>query len=129
MALKEKQEHVLEIIDLSANRHTAVFLKEKLEAILKLNSVLIKSVIACVTDNPAVMVKMRNDLNATNTENLNIDLLFEDETFEEPLEFDIEAVSVAIDDEELAMEEFFDVSTFKQDQEIIDEDSNSMTHI
>ncbi|CAG8823376.1 19841_t:CDS:1, partial [Dentiscutata erythropus] len=66
---------------------------------------------------------------ATNTENLNIDLLFEDETFEEPLEFDVEAVSVAMDDEELAMEEFFDVSTFKQDQEIIDDDSNSMTHI
>ncbi|CAG8633758.1 1952_t:CDS:2 [Ambispora leptoticha] len=62
IALKEEQEHVLEIINLSANRHIAVFLKEKLRAILKLNSVLIKSVIACVTDNPVVMVKMRNDL-------------------------------------------------------------------
>ncbi|CAG8834123.1 13032_t:CDS:1, partial [Racocetra persica] len=66
---------------------------------------------------------------ATNTENLNIDLLFKDELFEKPLEFDVEAVSVAIDDEELAIEEFFDISTFKQDQEIINEDSNSMTYI
>ncbi|CAG8467750.1 1991_t:CDS:2 [Cetraspora pellucida] len=66
---------------------------------------------------------------ATNTENLNIDLLFEDELFEEPLEFDIEAISVAMDNEKLVIEEFFDVSTFKQNQEIIDEDLNSMTYI
>ncbi|CAG8633737.1 1951_t:CDS:2 [Ambispora leptoticha] len=74
-------------------------------------------------------ISSTNLTNAMNTENLNIDLLFKDETFEEPLEFDVEAVNVAMDDKKLAMEEFFDVSTFMQDQEIIDEDSNSMTHI
>ncbi|CAG8472508.1 7407_t:CDS:2 [Dentiscutata heterogama] len=31
MALKEEYEHILDIIDLSANRHTAVFLQEKIE--------------------------------------------------------------------------------------------------
>ncbi|CAG8658548.1 7362_t:CDS:2 [Cetraspora pellucida] len=61
MTLKEDQEHILDIIDLSANHHTTVFLQKKIEKVLELNSVSINSVIACVTDNPSVMIKMKND--------------------------------------------------------------------
>ncbi|CAG8558635.1 8842_t:CDS:2 [Cetraspora pellucida] len=62
IALKEEQKHILDIIDLLANHYIAVFLQEKIEKVLELNSVSINSVIACITDNLSVMVKMKNDL-------------------------------------------------------------------
>lgn len=62
MALWQEIEHVLEINDLSAQRHNADFRKQELVEVLKLNGINTSSVIACVTDNPSVMVKMRNDL-------------------------------------------------------------------
>ncbi|BBN12301.1 hypothetical protein MPTK1_5g18930 [Marchantia polymorpha subsp. ruderalis] len=64
MALWQEIEHVLEINDLSAQRHNADFRKQELVEVLKLNGINTSSVIACVTDNPSVMVKMRNDLKA-----------------------------------------------------------------
>ncbi|CAG8669052.1 12305_t:CDS:2, partial [Cetraspora pellucida] len=63
MALKEDKEHVLDIVDLSANRHTATFLKDQLEKILNSSSISLNSaIIACVTDNSAVMTRMKNIL-------------------------------------------------------------------
>ncbi|PTQ44914.1 hypothetical protein MARPO_0017s0031 [Marchantia polymorpha] len=62
MALWQEIEHVLEVNDLFAQRHNANFLKQEFLEVLKLNGINTSSVIACVTDNPSVMVKMRNNL-------------------------------------------------------------------
>ncbi|CAG8696731.1 13831_t:CDS:2, partial [Dentiscutata erythropus] len=57
-----------------------------------------------------------------NTNNLLIDL-FEEEEFEEPLEFEVEAVNIDINDE-LVMDKFFDIGIFEQlEQEVVDESS------
>ncbi|CAG8490172.1 17981_t:CDS:2 [Cetraspora pellucida] len=62
MALKENQEYVLDIIDLSSNQHTAAFLKYKVKKILQLSLVSIDSlIIACITDIPSVMIKIRTN--------------------------------------------------------------------
>ncbi|CAG8717112.1 6704_t:CDS:2, partial [Racocetra persica] len=58
-----------------------------------------------------------NTTNATDTENSNIDLLFEEEELEEEtLEFDIKVVNIDIRDE-LVIEEFFDMNIFRQYQD------------
>ncbi|CAG8816255.1 23249_t:CDS:1, partial [Racocetra persica] len=62
------------------------------------------------------------------TKNFDIDLFFEEEGFEEPLEFDIKEVSITINDE-LGIDKFFDISIFKQDQEVINESSSLATLI
>ncbi|CAG8723229.1 26794_t:CDS:2 [Gigaspora margarita] len=51
--------------------------------------------------------------NLTNVENSDNNLLFEEEEFEkEPLEFDVEAVTINMNDE-LMIEEFFDMEVFE----------------
>ncbi|CAG8682839.1 4410_t:CDS:1, partial [Cetraspora pellucida] len=62
MALKEHQEIVLDILDLSAHRHTSEFLKDKVKEILLVNGIQISSTIAIVTDNASNMDKMRRIL-------------------------------------------------------------------
>ena len=59
MALKENQETVIDVLDLSAHRHTGDFLKDKLEEVLSANGIKIPSILACVTDNPSNMSKIR----------------------------------------------------------------------
>ncbi|KAI9910143.1 hypothetical protein PsorP6_010809 [Peronosclerospora sorghi] len=54
--------HVLEIIDLSAYRHNAEFLHQELKRVIEINCLQVSSVIACVTESPASMVKLRHDL-------------------------------------------------------------------
>ncbi|CAG8718552.1 26935_t:CDS:2 [Dentiscutata erythropus] len=66
-----------------------------------------------------------NLVNIANTEDSGIDL-FKEEEFEEPLEFEVEAVNIDINDE-LVMDEFFDIGIFEQlEQEVVDE--SSMIH-
>ncbi|CAG8545044.1 5471_t:CDS:2 [Ambispora leptoticha] len=60
MVLKEHEEHVIDIVDLSANRHRASFIKNKFQEIFVSNGFQISSAIACVTDNPSVMELMKN---------------------------------------------------------------------
>lgn len=60
MVLKELQEYLVDIIDLSADRHRAAFIKETTKDTLTRNGFQIKSAIACVIDNPPVMESMRN---------------------------------------------------------------------
>ncbi|CAG8558616.1 8841_t:CDS:1, partial [Cetraspora pellucida] len=56
----------------------------------------------------------------TNIANSSIDL-FEEEKFKEPLEFEIEAVNIAINDK-LVIDEFFDISIFEQqEQKVVNE--------
>ncbi|CAG8769750.1 12544_t:CDS:1, partial [Dentiscutata erythropus] len=55
-------------------------------------------------------------------ENINVDLLFEEKEFEEFMEVDIEIVSIDTRDR-FIIEEYFNISTFEQDQEIIEESS------
>ncbi|CAG8476597.1 34728_t:CDS:2 [Racocetra persica] len=58
-----------------------------------------------------------NITNATNIKNSNIDLLFKKEELEkETLEFDIEVVNIDMRNE-LVIEEFFDMKTFRQRQD------------
>ena len=64
MVLKEECEDVLDIIDLSEFRHTALELKSQLLSNLLLNGARVENAIACVTDSPSNMVKLRNDLKA-----------------------------------------------------------------
>ncbi|CAG8470604.1 2522_t:CDS:2 [Cetraspora pellucida] len=59
MALKESQEIVLDILDLSIHRHTGDFLKNKLKEILVINGIKMPFIIACVTDNPLNMSRLR----------------------------------------------------------------------
>ncbi|CAG8472487.1 7406_t:CDS:1 [Dentiscutata heterogama] len=75
---------------------------------------------------PETLKKKTKDLisptNLVNTEDSSIDL-FEEEEFEKPLEFEVEAVNITIDDE-LVIDEFFDISIFEQqEQEVVDESS------
>ncbi|CAG8448340.1 13750_t:CDS:2, partial [Cetraspora pellucida] len=60
MILKEQEEHVIDIVDLSANRHRATFIMNKTREILTGNGFQMSSAIACVTDNPPVMNSMKN---------------------------------------------------------------------
>lgn len=62
MVLKEESEDVLDIIDLSDVRHTAIELKERLLSDLLINGVVVGNALACVTDSPTNMVKLRSDL-------------------------------------------------------------------
>ncbi|CAG8802146.1 717_t:CDS:1, partial [Gigaspora margarita] len=48
-----------------------------------------------------------SSMNLTNNKNSSIDL-FEEEEFKKPLEFEVEAVNIAINDE-LVMDKFFDI--------------------
>lgn len=64
MVLNEEREYVLDIIDLSEFRHTALELKSQLLSNLLLNGARVENAIACVTDSPSNMVKLRNDLKA-----------------------------------------------------------------
>ena len=59
MALKGNQKTVIDMLDLSAYCHTGDFLKDKLVEVLSANSIDISSIIACVTNNPSNMGKMR----------------------------------------------------------------------
>ncbi|CAG8777492.1 12939_t:CDS:1, partial [Cetraspora pellucida] len=59
MALKENQENVLDILDLSAYRYTSDFLKEKVKETLSASGIRMSSAIAVVTDNTTNMDKMR----------------------------------------------------------------------
>ncbi|CAG8738685.1 12178_t:CDS:2, partial [Ambispora leptoticha] len=63
IALKERQEIVLDILDLSAHRHTSDFLKEKVKEVLLANGIQISSAIFIITDNASNMDKMRRILN------------------------------------------------------------------
>jgi hypothetical protein len=65
MALKENQEIVLDILDLSAHRHTSDFLRDKVKEILFLNGIQISSTIAVVTDNASNMDRMRRLLHVS----------------------------------------------------------------
>ncbi|RIB25224.1 hypothetical protein C2G38_1956745, partial [Gigaspora rosea] len=64
MILKEVQEHIINIINLTANRHRALFIKDKTQKTLIRNGFRMTSAIACITDNPPVMSSMRNLLKA-----------------------------------------------------------------
>ncbi|CAG8692009.1 3622_t:CDS:2, partial [Cetraspora pellucida] len=63
MILKECEEHVIDIIDLSANRHRSSFLINKTKEILAGNGFQMSFAIACITDNSPVMESMKNLLN------------------------------------------------------------------
>ncbi|CAG8441495.1 5717_t:CDS:2 [Cetraspora pellucida] len=63
MALKEHQEFVLDILDLSAHHHTSDFLKNKVKDVLSNNGIKMSSTIAVITDNASNMDKMRRLLN------------------------------------------------------------------
>ncbi|CAG8693720.1 439_t:CDS:2, partial [Cetraspora pellucida] len=63
MILKECEEHVTDIVDLSANRHKATFIMNKIQEVFISNGFKMSSAIACVTDNPPVMVSIKNLLN------------------------------------------------------------------
>ncbi|CAG8457107.1 14104_t:CDS:2, partial [Cetraspora pellucida] len=63
MILKEREEHVIDIINLSTNRHRSSFLMNKTKEILARNRFQMSSAIACVTDNPPIMESMKNLLN------------------------------------------------------------------
>ncbi|CAG8585680.1 38524_t:CDS:1, partial [Gigaspora margarita] len=68
------------------------------------------------------LILSMNLINISNTENSGIDI-FEEEELEEPLEFEIEAVNIAINDE-LVMDKFFNIGIFEQQkQEVVDESS------
>ncbi|CAG8842012.1 41280_t:CDS:1, partial [Gigaspora margarita] len=63
--------------------------------------------------------------NLTNVENSDNNLLFEEKGFEkEPLEFDIEAITIDMNDE-LMIEEFFDIEVFERNQNISNESSDT----
>lgn len=62
MVLKEEREDVLDILDLSAVRHTALELQDQLLSDLLLNGAVVGNALACVTDSPTTMVKLRRDL-------------------------------------------------------------------
>ncbi|CAG8439049.1 11149_t:CDS:2 [Scutellospora calospora] len=66
-------------------------------------------------------------INTADTENSSINLFFEEERFEEPLEYDVEAVSIDMNDV-LVIEEFFEISNFRQDNKVINESSSSAIH-
>ncbi|CAG8618918.1 10441_t:CDS:2, partial [Cetraspora pellucida] len=59
MAFKESQEIVLDILDLFVNHHTRSFIKTKVEEVLTVNGIQMSSAIACITDNPSNIDKMR----------------------------------------------------------------------
>ncbi|CAG8686907.1 2017_t:CDS:1, partial [Cetraspora pellucida] len=58
MVLKENQEMVIDVIDLSTYCHTGDFLKDKLKEVLTANGIKMPSIITCVTDNLSNMGKM-----------------------------------------------------------------------
>ncbi|KAL5701102.1 hypothetical protein ACHQM5_026477 [Ranunculus cassubicifolius] len=62
MILKEESEDVLDILDLSNVRHTAIELKDRLLTNLLDNGAVVGNALACVTDSPSSMVKLRSDL-------------------------------------------------------------------
>ncbi|CAG8773779.1 1311_t:CDS:1, partial [Dentiscutata erythropus] len=65
-----------------------------------------------------------NLTNTPGTKNTSFDFFFEEEGLEEEsLDFDIEAVSITIDDD-LMLEKFFDLGAFEQNQEIVEESSS-----
>ena len=66
MALQGENEFIMEISDLSEHRHSADFLKDELLDVMVRNGMSAKAAIACVSDNPSSMVKMKNDLRVSN---------------------------------------------------------------
>lgn len=60
MVLKEEEETVLDIVDVSEHCHHPEFIRDETLSVLERSGINIKkAVIACVTDNPAVMLKSR----------------------------------------------------------------------
>lgn len=56
---------MLEISDLSEHRHNAAFLHDEIIDTMSRNSLQQSSVIACVSDSAAAMVRMKKDLNVS----------------------------------------------------------------
>ncbi|CAG8523340.1 13032_t:CDS:2 [Cetraspora pellucida] len=60
IVLKEHQKHIIDIIDLFAESHRESFIKDQTIDILTRNRFQMSYAIACVTDNPTIMVSMKN---------------------------------------------------------------------
>ncbi|CAG8558878.1 10905_t:CDS:2, partial [Dentiscutata heterogama] len=113
MALKEDQEYVLDITDLLANQHTAMFLKEQLPESLKKKTKVNNQ------------VSLIDDINTTDTSN---NLFFDEELSDiEELQIEIEPIDTEMNDNNLVIEKFFNLEAYKQKQEI-SEESLSIHH-
>ncbi|CAG8615544.1 223_t:CDS:2 [Cetraspora pellucida] len=60
MILKKHEEHIINIIDLSAERHRGLFIKNQTIDMLIRNGFQMSSAIACITDNLSIMKSMKN---------------------------------------------------------------------